>query len=188
MKVKKEFLSLKLGGMFVSEYREKFIHLSRYAPGEVDDYEKKQELFLEGLIGPLQYHLISHTFLTFQRLLDKPIALENKRVELGEKRRDVNQGQAGSSSHPRYTTTQSTPARGSSGQQTQQTQTAPPQASTPAGPVAPNTSMNRSCFKCGQSGHYANYCPNRAAYTTLAPMKQGQASAGKSQPLSVNRG
>jgi hypothetical protein len=27
-----------------------------------------------------------------------------------------------------------------------------------------------------------------AAYTTQAPMKQGQASAGKSQPLSVNRG
>jgi hypothetical protein len=56
------------------------------------------------------------------------------------------------------------------------------------GPVAPNTSTNRSCFKCGQSGHYANYCPNRAAYTTPAPMKQGQASAGKNQPLSVNQG
>jgi hypothetical protein len=34
----------------------------------------------------------------------------------------------------------------------------------------------------------ANYCPNRAAYTTTAPMKQGQASAGKSQPLYVNQG
>jgi hypothetical protein len=93
-----------------------------------------------------------------------------------------------SSSHPRYNTTQSTPAPGSSGQQTQQTQTAPPQASTPTGPVAPNTSTNRSCFKCGQSRNYANYCPDRAAYTTPAPMKQGQASAGKSQPLCVNRG
>jgi hypothetical protein len=38
------------------------------------------------------------------------------------------------------------------------------------------------------TGHYANYCPNRAAYTTPAPMKQGQASRGKSQPLSINRG
>jgi hypothetical protein len=36
-------------------------------------------------------------------------------------------------------------------------------------------------------GHYANYCPNRAAYTTSAPMKQGQVSGGKSQPLSVSR-
>jgi hypothetical protein len=81
----------------------------------------------------------------------------------------------------------STPARGSSRQKTQQTQSAPPQASTLVGPVASNTSTNRSCFKCGQAGHYANYYPNKAAYTTLAPMKQGEASGGKSQPLSINR-
>eukprot|EP00267_Zea_mays_P040480 XP_008680306.1 uncharacterized protein LOC103655303 [Zea mays] len=189
MKIKKkEFLSLKQGGMSVSEYWDKFIQLSRYAPGEVDDDEKKQELFLEGLIGTIQYQLISHTFPSFQRLLDKAIALENKRFEFQEKRRTTNQGQAGSSSRPRYTTTQSTPARGSSGQQTQQIQIAPPQASTLAGPIAPNTSTNRSCLKCGQAGHYVNYCPNRATYTTPAPMKQGQASASKSHPLSINRG
>jgi hypothetical protein len=51
MNIKKEFLSLIQGGMSVSEYRDKFIQLSRCAPGEVDDDEKKQELFLEGLIG-----------------------------------------------------------------------------------------------------------------------------------------
>jgi hypothetical protein len=173
--------------MSVSEYRDKFIQLSRYSPRDVED-DEKQELFLEGLIRPLQYQLVSHTFPSFQRLLDKAIAVENKRFEFGEKRRAANEGQARSSSRPLHTTTQSTLACGSSGQQTQQTQTAPPQASTPAGPVAPNTSTNRSCFKCGQSRHYANYCPNRAAYNTPAPMKQGQASAGKSQPLSINRG
>jgi hypothetical protein len=180
MKIKRqEFLSLKQRGMSVSEYRDKFIQPSRYAPREVEDDEKKHEVFLEGLIGPLQYQLVSHTFSSFQRLLDKAIAVENKRFEFGEKRRAANQGQAGSSFRPRYTTSQSTPARGSSGQQTQQTQ-ATPQASTPAGPVAPSTSTNKSCFKCGQSEHYANYCPNKAAYTTPAPMKQGQASGGKS--------
>jgi hypothetical protein len=88
MKIKtKEFLSLKQGGMSVSEYRDKFIQLSQYAPREVEDDEKKQELFLEGLIGLLQYQLISHTFLSFQRLLDKAIVVENKRFEFGEKRR-----------------------------------------------------------------------------------------------------
>jgi hypothetical protein len=180
MKIKKEFLSLKQGGFSVSEYRDKFIQLSRYAPREVDDDEKKQELFMEGLIGPPQYQVISHTFPSFEGLLDKAIALENKRVEHGEKRKATNQGQAGSSTRPRYSTPQSTPVRGSSGQQTQQTQ-ATPQASTPVGHVAPNTSINRSCFKCGQPGHYDNYYPNKASYTTLALMKQGQA-------LSVNRG
>jgi hypothetical protein len=65
MKIKKEFLSLKQGGMSVSEYRDKFIQLFRYAPREVDDDDKKQELLLEGLIGPLQYQLMTHTFPSF---------------------------------------------------------------------------------------------------------------------------
>jgi hypothetical protein len=108
--------------------------------------------------------------------------LEHKRVELGEKRRATNQRQAGSSSRPRYATPQSTPTRASSGHQTKQTQSAPLQANTLAGPVAPNTSTNRSCFKCGQASHYANYCPNRAAYITPASMKQGQASGVRVGP------
>eukprot|EP00267_Zea_mays_P029843 XP_008660822.1 uncharacterized protein LOC103639922 [Zea mays] len=54
MKIKKkEFLSLKQGNMSVSEYRDKFIHLSRYTPDEVANDERKQEHFMEGLIGPL---------------------------------------------------------------------------------------------------------------------------------------
>jgi hypothetical protein len=47
------FLSLKQGNMSVSEYRDKFIQLSRYALDEVTDDERKQEHFIEGLIGPL---------------------------------------------------------------------------------------------------------------------------------------
>jgi hypothetical protein len=44
MKIKKkEFLSLKQGNMTVSEYRDEFIQLSRYAPKEVADDERKQE-------------------------------------------------------------------------------------------------------------------------------------------------
>jgi hypothetical protein len=35
---------------------------------------------MEGLIGPLQYQLVSHTFPSFQRLLDKAIVVEHKRV------------------------------------------------------------------------------------------------------------
>jgi hypothetical protein len=52
---KKEFLSLKQGNMTVSEYRDKFIQLSKYAPEEVAKDERKQEQFLERLIGSLQY-------------------------------------------------------------------------------------------------------------------------------------
>jgi hypothetical protein len=50
---KKEFLSLKQGSMSVSEYRDRFIQLSRYAPDEVAEDERKQEHFIEGLNGPM---------------------------------------------------------------------------------------------------------------------------------------
>jgi hypothetical protein len=47
--------------MSVSEYKDKFIQLSRYAPEEVAEDERKQEHFIEGLNEPLQYALVAHT-------------------------------------------------------------------------------------------------------------------------------
>jgi hypothetical protein len=93
MKIKKkEFLSLKQGNMSVSEYRDKFIQLSRYALDEVAEDERKQEHFIEGLNGPLQYALVAHTFPSFQRLLDKALAIEHKCVQLGDlKRKAISQ-------------------------------------------------------------------------------------------------
>jgi hypothetical protein len=87
MKLKKEFLSLKQGGMSVAEFWERFIELSCYAPEEVADDAKKQERFMEELAGPFQYQLMSHTFPSFQHLLDKAIFLESKCRELGELKR-----------------------------------------------------------------------------------------------------
>jgi hypothetical protein len=99
----KEFLALKQGSMSVSEYRDKFTQLSRYAPDEVDTDPKRQERFLDGLIGPLNYQLQSHTFPNFETLLDKAIGLESKRRELGEqKRKFQTQGQSSSNARPRY--------------------------------------------------------------------------------------
>jgi hypothetical protein len=96
--------------MFVIEYRDKFVELSRYAPEEVVDEEKKQELFVEGLAGPLQYQLIPHTFPSFQTLLDKSIGLEYKRKELEElKRKATTPGQSGSNTRPRFNSPRETP-------------------------------------------------------------------------------
>jgi hypothetical protein len=109
---KKEFLSLKQGGMSVAEYRDRFIELSRYAPEEVADDPKKQERFLEGLAGPLRYQLTSHTFQSFQQLLDKAIVLESMRRELGElKRKAATPGQSGSHTRPRFTSPLGAPFR-----------------------------------------------------------------------------
>jgi hypothetical protein len=92
--------------MSVSEYRVKFIKLSRFAPEEVADDEMKHELFLEGLIStPIPTY-------------DKAIALEHKCVQLGEmKRKVITQGQAGSSSHLRYARPQGNPVHVGGGQQ-----------------------------------------------------------------------
>jgi hypothetical protein len=71
---KKKFLSFTQGGMSISEYRDRFTQLSRYAPEEVDIDEKRQERFLEGLIGPLNYQLQSHSFPNFQLYLTRQLA------------------------------------------------------------------------------------------------------------------
>jgi hypothetical protein len=62
---KEEFLAMKQGPMSVSEYRDKFLQLSRYAPEDVNTDAKRQYHFLRGLVDPLHYHLMNHTFPTF---------------------------------------------------------------------------------------------------------------------------
>jgi hypothetical protein len=96
----------------VNEYLDKFTQLSRYAPDEVNTDPKRQERFLDGLIGPLNYQLQSHTFPDFTTLLNKAIGLENKRRELGEqKRKFQSQGQSSSNTRPRYSFSQNSPFR-----------------------------------------------------------------------------
>jgi hypothetical protein len=50
---KEEFLALKQGSMSVSEYRDRFLQLSRYAPEDVNTDAKRQYRFLRGLVDPL---------------------------------------------------------------------------------------------------------------------------------------
>jgi hypothetical protein len=71
----REFLALKQGNMSVNEYLDKFTQLSRYAPDQVNTNPKRQERFLDGLIGPLNYQLQSHSFPDFATLLNKAISL-----------------------------------------------------------------------------------------------------------------
>jgi hypothetical protein len=93
--------------MSVNEYLDKFTQLSRYAPDEVNTDSKRQERFLDGLIGPLNYQLQSHTFPDFATLLNKAIGLENKRKELGEQKcMFQSQEQSSSNTPPRYSFSQ----------------------------------------------------------------------------------
>jgi hypothetical protein len=62
---KEEFLALKQGFLSVSEYRDKFLQLFCYAPEDVNTDAKRQYRLLRGLVDPLHYQLMNHTFPTF---------------------------------------------------------------------------------------------------------------------------
>jgi hypothetical protein len=99
---KEEFLALKQGPLSVSEYRDKFLQLSRYAPEDVNTDAKRQYHFLRGLVDPLHYQLMNHTFPTFQHLIDRAIIIERKHQEMENRKCKIGGSQVGSSSRPRY--------------------------------------------------------------------------------------
>jgi hypothetical protein len=99
---KEEFLALKQGPLSVSEYKDKVLQLSRYAPEDVNTNAKRQYHFPRGLVDPLHYQLMNHTFPTFQHLIDRAIMTERKRQEMDDRKRKIGGSQAGSSSHPHY--------------------------------------------------------------------------------------
>jgi hypothetical protein len=97
---KEEFLALKQGPLSVSEYRDKFLQLSHYAPEDVNTDAKRQYRFLRGLVNPLHYQLRNHTFPTFQHLNDRAIMTERKHGEMEDRKHKIGGPQAGSSSRP----------------------------------------------------------------------------------------
>jgi hypothetical protein len=99
---KEKFLALKQGPVSVSEYRDKFLQLSRYAPEDVNTNAKRQYRFLRGLVDPLHYQLMNHTFPTFQHLIDRAIMTERKRREMEDMKRKIGGPQAESSICPRH--------------------------------------------------------------------------------------
>jgi hypothetical protein len=99
---KEEFLALKLGPMSVSEYRDWFLQLSYNAPKDVNTYAKRQYRFLRGLVNPLHYQLMNHTFPTFQHLIDRAIMTEKKRKEMEDHKCKIGESQPVNNNHPHF--------------------------------------------------------------------------------------
>ena len=75
--------------MTVTEYRDRFLQLARYAPAEVTDDSDKQEHFMEGLNDHLQYTLLNFRFIDFNHLVDSALNTERKRREIEECKRKL---------------------------------------------------------------------------------------------------
>jgi hypothetical protein len=93
---------LKQGHLSVSGYRDKFLQLSRYALEDVNTDAKRQYRFLRGLVDPLHYQLMNHTFHTFQHLIDRAKMTERKCREMEDMKHKIGESQVGSGSCPRY--------------------------------------------------------------------------------------
>jgi hypothetical protein len=89
--------------MTVTEYRDRFLQLARYAPAEVANDGDKQECFREGLDDHLEYALMNHRFDNF---IDAALNTERKRWEIEDKKRKMAPAASGSNTWPQYQYTQ----------------------------------------------------------------------------------
>ena len=87
--------------MSVTEYRDRFLRLARYAPAEVADDRKKQEHFMEGLEDYLQYALLNLRFDDFNHLVDSALNTKRKHLEMEDKKRKIAPVASGSNTRPR---------------------------------------------------------------------------------------
>jgi hypothetical protein len=71
-----EFHALQQGSMTVEEYTHRFIELARYAPEEVNDDDKKQDMFKKGLSPELRTLLTPQIYPDFNTLMNKAILTE----------------------------------------------------------------------------------------------------------------
>jgi hypothetical protein len=193
---KEKFLALKQRPPSVSEYRDKFLLLSRYAPEDVNTDAKRQYYFLRGVVDPHHYQLMNHTFPTFQHLIDRAVMTERKCHEMEDrnaKSMDLRPGvavipatqathlskQGHQHQHQHQRQHQQQYQRQFPQQQQQQycqnNQAVPVQVG------------SRACFYCGEQNHWAKHCPQKATQQSPAvnpSARQGaphQAPGGRGQ-------
>jgi hypothetical protein len=164
MKLKrKEFLDLKQGQMTETEYTDKFIQLSLYAPRSAESDKKKREHFIKGLNEGLQSILSLHDYSSLQDVINKAIGLESKLQQIISKKRIREyHGEANNNSHLHHMP---------QAQDFPEGQYKDAYLEYPHGvtvPVIYETPQNRrniregkACFYCKAGGHFINKCPKK---------------------------
>ncbi|WVZ84811.1 hypothetical protein U9M48_031798 [Paspalum notatum var. saurae] len=87
--------------MTVTEYRDKFLQLARYAPTEVAEDSDKQEHFMEGLRDTLQLQLMNGHYNNFNHLVDRALLTEQKSREIEDRKRKFTPTPTNGSNRPR---------------------------------------------------------------------------------------
>ena len=104
-----EFINLQMNNMSITEYYNKFMNLSRFAPEVVPTEELKAQRFEQGLTKQLQKNLAGKTFKTLDKVYGRAAHLYGLNVRsapesgsVGEKRKDFgNSSDQGNSKKPR---------------------------------------------------------------------------------------
>jgi hypothetical protein len=166
-----EFMKLKQGGDTVTQYLNKFNHLSQYVIDQVNTDLKKRNCFMRGLNDRMQRKMATCIDLSYGRAVSTALAIEAKYVGPGkskgnggdrpnqgsEKRqrlviRPFNQNQS-SSRPPSYPFTQPVFIRPTA------TPTATNQLGAPGTRFSALPSSSTGCFNCGKSGDFIKDCP-----------------------------
>ncbi|XP_025825129.1 uncharacterized protein LOC112900483, partial [Panicum hallii] len=199
MKLKRdEFRKLRQGGMNVTEYLHKFTELSRYAPEDINDDEKKQEAFLGGLNPEIRTLVEVTTHSDFNAMINRAITTErNRKAELSERKRrfeskkpqqtekfqktqyPAHSGQRsqGATSFKTHPGSFQKPAQSAPVMQTQNTSRTQPTGGS-------QVTNAKACFHCREVGHYRANCPY---LNQPAPSIFSNSVQGPKQPTGTNR-
>jgi hypothetical protein len=167
-----EFRHLKMGGMSVQEYANRFQELMRYVPDDTNA-EKKVYWFRKGLHKGMAHHLATHDCPTLRSIIDKAQIVERLRLEYvevcGSKSKRTDQaGRPGPPQRQRtcYTQGHQSQPRHYSTKSQQQNRTNPggsggPNNWRPRPPPQIADRAKATCFNCRQVEHKSFECPQR---------------------------